>query len=112
MEITTITGVVKSNSQVYSLSIVGQDNKVYQIKVFGLEKLNGNVQNVNIQGVKELFSQKIQQEWEKLSDRPVGQVELLIGSDNLGLHPTEIETKDNFRSLARPCPQEYPQNWN
>ena len=47
--------------------------------------------------MKTLFSQTTQQEWDNIAMRPTGEVELLIGSDNLGLHPTEFEAQGNLK---------------
>ena len=100
MEITTVTGVVKTESKIFSLSVVDQANQRHEIKAFGLDRLNGDIQQVNVNGVKELFSSRVQNMWDKVASRPSGEVELLIGSDYLGLHPTEIERVDNLKVYA------------
>ena len=64
-----------------------REGNPHNVKAFGLDKLNGQIEKVNVDGVKTLFSQTTQQEWDNITMRPTGEVELLIGSDNLGLHP-------------------------
>ena len=97
MEVTTVTGVVRTNSHLYTISILDRENCPHEIKAFGMDQLNGRVQRIEVGGVKHLFSTSIQQDWDKVAVRPVGEVELLIGSDNLGLHPTELEAHGNLK---------------
>ena len=97
MEITTVTGVVKTDSHVYIVTILDREGNSHNVKAFGLDKLNGKIEKVDVDGVKTLFSQTTQQEWDKIAMRPTGEVELLIGSDNLGLHPTEFEAQGNLK---------------
>ena len=32
--------------------------------------------------------------------RPLGSIDILLGGDYLGLHPTDLEIKDNMRVLS------------
>ena len=43
MQVTTVTGVVKTNSHVYTITIMDQENNPHNIKVFGFDKLNGDI---------------------------------------------------------------------
>ena len=97
MEVTTVNGIVKTNSHVYSVTILDRQGYPYKIKAFGIDQLNNKIQKIEVHGVKEMFSDFVQQVWEHVAVRPLGEFELLIGSENLGLHPTEIEARGNLK---------------
>ena len=46
--------------------------------------------------VKGLSSHQIQKEWDKVEALPFGEVELLVESNYIGLHPYRIEAKNNI----------------
>ena len=50
--------------------------------------------------MKDLFSAHIHQQWESIKLRPLGSIDILLGGDCLGLHPTDLEIKDNMRVLS------------
>jgi hypothetical protein len=97
MEVKTDIGMVKTPSKVYSVTIFDQQNKPHELTAFGFDRLNGKVESIDVSGVKDLFSDDIQRVWDRISTRPSGDVELLIGSDHLGLHPSEIEVQGNLK---------------
>jgi hypothetical protein len=86
MKLTTVSGVVESESFMYSLHIIDTDNVTHIIKVFAVDWIAGGVEKVNIGGVKEFFSEEVQNAWKLVDTRPSGDVEILIGSNFLGLH--------------------------
>ena len=71
MQVTTVTGVVKTDSHVYTVTILDQENNPHNIKVFGFDKLNGEIQKIDVSGVKELFSSSTQNVWDKIAMRLV-----------------------------------------
>ena len=97
MEVTTVNEVTNSYSKLYTLTLLDINNKEHTIKAAGMERLNGHIREIKIDGVKKLFSPEIQSAWERVDSRPTGEVELLVGSDNLGLHPSEIEKHGNLK---------------
>ena len=97
MEVNTATGVVKTDNHVYIVTILDREGNPHNVKAFGLDKQNGKIQNVDVDGVKISFSQTTQQEWDKIAMRPAGEVELLIGSDKPRLHPTEFEAQRTLK---------------
>ena len=88
---------MKTESGLYTVTLIDRDGNPHEIKAFGLDELNGKVQQIDVLGVKCMFSPPTQQHWKEIASRPVGEVELLIGSDNLGLHPAELEAQGNLR---------------
>ena len=97
MRLSTVNGIVESESFVYHISLVDRDNASHTIKVFAVDWIAAAIQKVDLGGVKDLFSSKIQKEWDKVKSRPSGNVEVLIGSNFLGLHPTDLETQCNLK---------------
>ena len=56
------------------------------IKAFGLESLSGSLPSINLDEIRNEFSEGIQQHWGDFA-RPTGEIELLIGSEVANLHP-------------------------
>ena len=50
-----------------------------------------------LSNVTDIFSPKIQGKWSSIQARPTGQLDLLIGANVLGLHPVDLELRDNLR---------------
>ena len=61
------------------------------IKAFGLDSISGELPTISINGIKNEFSQEVQNNWERMQ-RITGEVELLIGSEVAHLHPVHHET--------------------
>ena len=97
MRLSTVNGIVESESFVYHISLVDRDNASLTIKVFAVNWIAAAIQKVDLGGVKDLFSSKIQNDWDKVKSRPSGNVEVLIGSNFLGLHPTDLEIQYNLK---------------
>ena len=69
------------------------------LKVLQVEYNSDNVNKVDVSGIKHLFSGKIQHNWHTIASPPQGNVELLIGSEVLGLHPLEFANSGNLHIL-------------
>ena len=54
---------------------------------------------VDISCLKKGFSADIQNIW-NLIDQPPGEIELLIGMNACGLHPSDLEVKDNLKVMS------------
>ena len=74
------------------------NNEKHTIQAFAVPKI-GSIQVISADGIKGLFSEKIQQELEKVYIGPSGEVELLIGSNHIGLHLYKIEGHCNIQVL-------------
>ena len=99
MELTTCTDVVQRFTQMYHITLIDNENNKSPIVAFGMDRITRKINNVDVNGVKNVFSSDIQDAWESLTSRPTGEVELLIGNNYLGLHPTELEAVDNIKVL-------------
>ena len=98
MKLHTVIGDKESCTKVFSINLLDVNNEKHTIQAFGVPK-TGTIQAVLPDGIKGLFSDKIQQEWDKVGARPSGEVELLIGSNYIGLHPYRIEAHNNIKVL-------------
>ena len=97
MKLTTVSGVVESESFMYSLHIIDTDNISHTIKVFAVDWIVGAIEKVRIDGVKELFSEEVRNAWDLVYTRPTGDIEVLIGSNFLGLHPLHFKVRGNLK---------------
>ena len=97
MRLKTVNGITESESYMYYLDLIDTDNVSHSIKIFAVDWIADAIENVSIDGVKELFSAKIQAEWAKVDTRPSGDVEVLIGLNYLGLHPSDLEIRGNLK---------------
>ena len=99
MQLTTVTGEDKSHTKVFTVILIDNKNKKHKVQAFGVEKIMHNIATVSVDGVKEVFSSNIQNIWKKVSTRPSGEVELLVGSNYRGLHPYRIEIHNNIEVM-------------
>ena len=86
MKLHTVIGDKESRTKVFSINLLDVNNEKHTIQAFGVPNI-GTIQAVLSVGIKRLFSDKIQQEWNKVDARPKGEVELLIRSNYIGLDP-------------------------
>ena len=56
-------------------------------------KISEEVPYISFNGVKHLFSNEVQKEWERVTSRPVGAIELLVGAEVASIFPDKFETK-------------------
>ena len=99
MELTTCTDIVHRFTQMYHITLLDNEDNEIPIVAFGTDRITRRIQNVDVSGIKDIFSSGIQGLWESLTSRPTGEVDLLIGNNYLGLHPTELEAVDNIKVL-------------
>ena len=99
MQLTTVIGENKLQTKLFSISLIDDNNEKHTIQAFGVPKITGTIETVNVDGLKELFSCNIQNVWDKVDTRPSGEVELLVGSNYSGLHPYRLEANNNVKVL-------------
>jgi hypothetical protein len=95
----TVNGNNEIQSKVYHINLLDNENKVHRIKVFGVDWISSGIEEVDVDRLKGLFSNEVQGVWDQVRRRPTGVVELLIGSNYLGLHPTEMEVSGNVKVM-------------
>ena len=99
LEITTVTSKESIKSYSYSLPLFDLSNKRHLITVHEIESIANNPQN-DVSGVKCLFSANIQTKWDSISQRPVGEIDVLLGTNVLSMHPCDLECKGNLRVMS------------
>ena len=99
LSITTVTGSKVIDSVVYHVPVIDRDNVIHEIKALQVDNISDDIKEVDVTGVKHLFSPGVQHKWDLISCRPVGSVDLLLGTDVLGLHPIDHEKRANLRVL-------------
>ena len=97
MRLSTVNGIVESESFVYHIPLLDRDNVAHTIKVFAVDWIASAIENIDIEGVKELFLSTMQMDLDKAKSRPSSIVEVLICSNCLGLHPSDLETRCNLK---------------
>ena len=96
LALTTVTGTQHIESFSYSLPLFDKTNKQHIIMVHDIDSIANNPKN-DISGVQYLFSSSVQSVWDEISKRPVGEIDVLIGSNILGIHPCDLECEMNLR---------------
>ena len=65
-----------------------------------VDNISDFLHRIDFSGLKHLSSNQIQQQWNLVTTRPVGAIDLLLGADYTGLHPIDIERAGNMRVLS------------
>ena len=73
------------------LLTTGGERKI--VRAFGMEKISEEIPFISFNGVKHLFSDEVQKEWERVTSRTVGAIELLVGAEVASIFPDKFETK-------------------
>lgn len=94
--IETVNGELKRDTKIYCLELITCGEKRVLIKAFGVDDISEVKSVVDVSGVKHLFSEEVKAQWGKVSKRPVGKVDLLVGQEYAGFHPVQVEAKDNL----------------
>ena len=59
MRLKTVNGIIESESYMYYLDLIDTDNVSHSIKICVVDWIADAIENVSMDGVKELFSAKI-----------------------------------------------------
>ena len=94
LEICTVGGIEsKIKSQKYNLILFDRDGGEVQIEVLGIEQVSTSIENVNLQGVLNLFKKSGDVEVNRPDSGPV---DLLIGFSYAGYHPVKIDNNGHL----------------
>ena len=98
-DLTTVGGVTTTHhTTLYIITIIDRQGEEHSIKAFEIEEICGELKRINTSQFAKLFkSTKPHQ-----IRRPSGKIEILIGSNNLDLHPSKISSCEGlvlFESL-------------
>ena len=96
MGIRTPIGSKTVTSHTYKVPLTDNSNVQHVITAFEVENISEDMMEVDVSGVKHIFSSTVQGMWESVQDRPSGQLDLLIGCNMLGLHPSDYEYRGNM----------------
>ena len=72
----------------YDMTIIDDNNKTWTIKVYGIEEITSPVAPVDVSNIKDIFLEIEVNDVE----RPVGNIELLIGLDCCQLLPDKVRS--------------------
>ena len=96
--IDTINGKENVETNYYHVVLYDQSKqKEHVIIAFGVPHISSPLPKINMSQVKNHFPQHVQDVWDKVSDRPTGEVQLLIGQCQAGIHPTDHSISDNLK---------------
>ena len=98
--ITTVNGKEDLDSSAYYLSLIDTEGEHHIITVFGVENISNHLTKVDLSEVQMEFSDKIQSIWNQLEGRPSGEIDVLIGQNACGLHPTDLELRGNLKVMS------------
>ena len=91
LELGTVNATTTLETKLYCLELLDEKGGRHLVKAFGLESISGELPSIMLDGIKHEFSKEVQRNWSKFA-RPVGEIEVLIGSEVAQLHPVHHET--------------------
>ena len=89
----TVNGEKERATKLYVVELLTTGGERKIVRAFGMEKISEEVPYICFNGVKHLFSVEVQNEWERVTSRPVGAIELLVGAEVASIFPDKLETK-------------------
>ena len=98
--ISTAIGEETIESMQYYVTLIDINGGHHVITLFGVDQISNSLKNVEIVNVKECFAPKVQQIWKHLENRPIGEVDILIGQNAAGLHPSDFEIQNNLKVMS------------
>ena len=91
LSIGTVNAKTNIDTRLYVVELLDSQGVIHMIRAFGIPEISRNIQAITIDTIKNQFSVEVQDNWNSLQ-RPVGKVDLLIGSEQAQLHPVHFET--------------------
>ena len=93
VSITKVGGVTEEiHSFRYAVPLVDRQGHTVQIFAYGIDRITADIDNIDVHSVLSLFDDVDAKEVE----RPRGQVDLLIGYEYAGYHPTRLKAVDHL----------------
>ena len=89
----TVNGEKERATKLYVIELLTTVGERKLVRAFGMERISEKVPYICFQGVKHLFSAEVQEEWEKVTSRPVGVIQLLVGAEVASYLPERHETQ-------------------
>ena len=94
--IETLNAVTTKETMLYMVELLDRDGVRRLVRAFGFDNISEPMGSIELDGVKYMFSDKMQEKFLDWGVRPSGQVELLVGSEVAHIHPTADETVENL----------------
>ena len=96
LSVTKVGGISENiNSNRYNLTLKDKDGVDHNIIVYGIEKISTELNSINLTAVSQLFQRAKPEE----ISRPYGEIDVLIGFEYAGYHPTKKECNDHLLLL-------------
>ena len=92
----TVNGEKKRDTKLYVVELLTEAGDRRLVRAFGVEKISQDTPYICFDGVKHLFSPALQADWERVTDRPTGAIQLLIGAEVAGYLPEKLESTGNL----------------
>ena len=96
VSIETVNGEITRRTKIYCIELMSNSGERFIIKAFGVENISEVQSLLVLSEVKEKFTHEVQTQWGKISKRPFGKINLLVGQEYAGLHPVHYEARDNL----------------
>ena len=98
LSITTVGNITKNiQSKEYTANLKDMEGKIWQVRLYGIEKITANTHQVNFQQAAKLFDVD-----EESIFVPTGNVDILIGSDCCSLLPDKFKSVGNLQLMKGP----------
>ena len=94
--IATVNGAEVRDTKLYMVELLTVTGERKLLRAFGVDKISGELPYIIFDGLKSLFSQNIQDDWDKVVQRPAGPIQLLIGAEKAGYTPERLETREHL----------------
>ena len=62
-----------------------------------MEYISNAISKVSLSNVKHLFDEAVQKWWDCIDNRPSGEIDILLGENYSGIHPTDWVVQENLR---------------
>ena len=89
--IETLNAVTTKETMLYMVEVLEKTGRRKLVRAFGFDNISEPMGTIELNGVKSLFSTKMQKQWDNWGRRPEGPVQLLVGSEVAHLHPVVKE---------------------
>ena len=86
----TVNGERKLETHLFIVELLDARGKRCVVYALGMDDITSDVQEIEMEGVRHLFNGEARRRWKELKDRPVGPVDILLGSDYAGYHATRV----------------------
>ena len=93
----TVTSHKVIESFAYTVKLIDNDNKEHEVWVHDVEYISNSISKVSLSDVKHLFDERVQKLWDCIDNRPSGEIDMLLGENYSGIHPTDWVVQGNLR---------------